>query len=67
MTKPIDEPWANLPPAREKVDWDAIIDADDEDVTDRDDDAADRDDDPHGDVEDRVTEPPPRSPDSPGG
>lgn len=36
MTRPIDEPWANLPPAREmekekeKVDWDAIIDADDD-------------------------------------
>jgi phosphatidylglycerol---prolipoprotein diacylglyceryl transferase len=32
MTKPIDEPWANLPPAEEKVDWDAVIDADDEDI-----------------------------------
>ncbi len=26
MTRPIDEPWANLPPAEETVDWDAIID-----------------------------------------
>ena len=30
MTRPIDEPWANVPPPKEAVDWDAIIDADDE-------------------------------------
>jgi len=31
MTRPIDEPWANVPPPRkESVDWDAIIDADDD-------------------------------------
>jgi phosphatidylglycerol---prolipoprotein diacylglyceryl transferase len=29
MTRPIDEPWANVPPAKEKVDWDAIIDSED--------------------------------------
>ena len=27
MTRPIDEPWANVPPPKEAVDWDAIIDA----------------------------------------
>jgi hypothetical protein len=32
MTKPIDEPWANLPPDKEKVDWDAVIDAEDDDA-----------------------------------
>jgi hypothetical protein len=32
MTKPIDEPWANLPPAKTKVDWDAVIDAEDDDI-----------------------------------
>ena len=30
MTRPIDEPWANVPPKKEAVDWDAIIDADDD-------------------------------------
>jgi hypothetical protein len=30
MTRPIDESWANLPPEKEKVDWDAIIDAEDD-------------------------------------
>jgi hypothetical protein len=31
MTRPIDEPWANVPPPKkEAVDWDAIIDADDD-------------------------------------
>jgi hypothetical protein len=31
MTHPIDEPWANVPPpTKEAVDWDAIIDADDD-------------------------------------
>jgi len=31
MTRPIDEPWANVPrPKKESVDWDAIIDADDD-------------------------------------
>ena len=29
MTRPIDEPWANVPPPKEAVDWDAIIDAED--------------------------------------
>jgi phosphatidylglycerol:prolipoprotein diacylglycerol transferase len=29
MTRPIDEPWANVPPPKETVDWDAIIDAED--------------------------------------
>ncbi len=29
MNRPIDEPWANVPPAEEKVDWDAIIDQED--------------------------------------
>ena len=32
MLKPIDEPWANLPPAKEKVDWDAVIDAEDDEI-----------------------------------
>jgi phosphatidylglycerol:prolipoprotein diacylglycerol transferase len=32
MSKPIDEPWANPPPPEEKVDWDAVIDAEDDDV-----------------------------------
>ena len=32
MLKPIDEPWANLPPAQEKVDWDAVIDAEDDEI-----------------------------------
>jgi phosphatidylglycerol:prolipoprotein diacylglycerol transferase len=32
MMKPIDEPWANVPPAKEKVDWDAVIDAEDDDI-----------------------------------
>jgi hypothetical protein len=32
MTRPIDEPWANLPPPKEKVDWDKIIDAEDDDA-----------------------------------
>jgi hypothetical protein len=32
MTRPIDEPWANLPPEKEKVDWDAVIDAEDDEV-----------------------------------
>ena len=31
MTRPIDEPWANVPPPRKPVDWDAIIDADEDD------------------------------------
>jgi hypothetical protein len=46
MTRPIDESWANLPPEgeKEKVDWDAIIDADDDRV-DVDDDHVDVDDD----------------------
>jgi hypothetical protein len=30
MTRPIDEPWANVPPPKATVDWDAIIDADDD-------------------------------------
>ena len=30
MTRPIDEPWANVPPPKEAVDWDAIIDAEDD-------------------------------------
>jgi phosphatidylglycerol:prolipoprotein diacylglycerol transferase len=30
MTRPIDEPWANVPPPKAAVDWDAIIDADDD-------------------------------------
>ena len=30
MTRPIDEAWANVPPKKEAVDWDAIIDADDD-------------------------------------
>jgi prolipoprotein diacylglyceryltransferase len=30
MTRPIDEPWANVPPPKETVDWDAIIDAEDD-------------------------------------
>jgi phosphatidylglycerol---prolipoprotein diacylglyceryl transferase len=34
MTHPIDEPWANVPPPKEAVDWDAIIDADDDEVDD---------------------------------
>ena len=47
LTRPIDEPWANLPPGtslppvEEKVDWDAIIDAEDDDVDDVDGDEAD--------------------------
>jgi phosphatidylglycerol:prolipoprotein diacylglycerol transferase len=40
MTRPIDEPWANAPPAKEKVDWDAIIDAEDDDAVDSADDDA---------------------------
>jgi phosphatidylglycerol:prolipoprotein diacylglycerol transferase len=38
MTRPIDEPWADLPPGttlppvKEKVDWDAIIDAEEDAV-----------------------------------
>jgi phosphatidylglycerol---prolipoprotein diacylglyceryl transferase len=32
MMKPIDEPWANVPPSKEKVDWDAVIDAEDDDI-----------------------------------
>jgi len=33
MTRPIDEPWANVPPPKkEAVDWDAIIDANDDDI-----------------------------------
>jgi phosphatidylglycerol---prolipoprotein diacylglyceryl transferase len=32
MTRPIDEPWANVPPPKEKVDWDKIIDAEDDDA-----------------------------------
>jgi phosphatidylglycerol:prolipoprotein diacylglycerol transferase len=32
MTRPIDEPWANVPPAKAAVDWDAIIDSDDDEV-----------------------------------
>ena len=32
MTRPIDEPWANLPPEKEKVDWDAVIDAEDDEA-----------------------------------
>ena len=31
MTRPIDEPWANVPPPRKPVDWDAIIDPDEDD------------------------------------
>ena len=31
MTRPIDEPWANVPPPKEKVDWDAVIDSEDAD------------------------------------
>jgi phosphatidylglycerol---prolipoprotein diacylglyceryl transferase len=31
MTRPIDEPWANVPPPRKPVDWDAIIDSDEDD------------------------------------
>jgi phosphatidylglycerol:prolipoprotein diacylglycerol transferase len=30
MTRPISEPWANVPDVAEKPDWDAIIDADDD-------------------------------------
>jgi phosphatidylglycerol---prolipoprotein diacylglyceryl transferase len=51
MLKPIDEPWANLPPAKEKVDWDAVIDAEDDDEID------------HSDaVDDSAAEPPPPEP-----
>ena len=32
MTRPIDEPWANVPPPKAAVDWDAIIDSDDDEV-----------------------------------
>jgi phosphatidylglycerol:prolipoprotein diacylglycerol transferase len=62
MTRPIDEPWANLPPEKEKVDWDAVIDAEDDGVDDIDD--VDRED---IDREDVTAEPPPKPPDSPGG
>jgi phosphatidylglycerol---prolipoprotein diacylglyceryl transferase len=52
MTRPIDEPWANVPPPKERVDWDAIIDAD-EDEGDTIDDAIDD------------AEPAPRPPEAP--
>lgn len=61
MTRPIDEPWANLPPGTSlppvegKVDWDAIIDADDDDVAVDETDAGDVDDAGHA-----VTPPPDR-------
>jgi hypothetical protein len=41
MTRPIDEPWANVPEA-EKPDWDAIIDADEDAGAEGDADAPDR-------------------------
>jgi hypothetical protein len=56
MTRPIDESWANLPPQedKEKVDWDAIIDAEDDEVDDID----------AGDVDEAGdTETPPPEPD----
>ena len=34
MSRPISEPWANVPETAEKPDWDAIIDADDDAPTD---------------------------------
>lgn len=61
MTRPVDEPWANLPPGTSlppvegKVDWDAIIDADDDDVAVDETDAGDVDDAGHA-----VTPPPDR-------
>jgi phosphatidylglycerol:prolipoprotein diacylglycerol transferase len=68
MTRPIDESWANLPPEgeKEKVDWDAIIDADDDGV-DADDDHVDVDDD-HVDVDEDggdIDTPPPERGDRP--
>ncbi len=57
MTRPIDEAWANLPPEEEKVDWDAVIDAEDDDVDTVDD----------MDRGEATAEPPPKSPDSAGG
>jgi phosphatidylglycerol:prolipoprotein diacylglycerol transferase len=56
MTRPIDEPWANVPPPREKVDWDAIIDAEDDDADDDTDIDADAPA-PDGDIERPPTDP----------
>jgi phosphatidylglycerol:prolipoprotein diacylglycerol transferase len=63
MTRPIDEPWANVPPPKEAVDWDAIIDAeDDEDDDDVDEVEAVDEVETVDDAADVTAEPPPPSP-----
>jgi hypothetical protein len=60
MTRPIDEPWANVPPPKEKVDWDKIIDAEDDDAGVRENADIERD---GADVEPEAEVPPPKTDD----